>query len=585
MTDELSLSPDGSPGVYLAQLGARGLLADVRPLGADAPSWLREHDLVAAVQGTLALDDRKVAVQVGLTADFPLRLPIVAVDPQGELGGLPHVDPDGAVCYRPQDEPLLDRRDPYGIVSEALGLAADTLNSVLHGDLAAEYSNEITAYWRTSFPNAPRVVGVLDPGDEPRIVTAFHKDGERITIADDPAVFASFRGGRNVNHLSFVNAIYVPIDLVSVGPSFHPRDFATPDGVRTFVIPVLKGHKDLWHKMLRRCEGREVFVVLGVRRSLGRRGLVGLLLKRGKDAHPLDPDRLEAHRIVPVRIDPADRGFLVPRGGADLDLSKRHVLVIGCGAIGGHIAFNLVKAGLGDIHLMDRDQFEYANTFRHVCGRAHVGCAKVEGLKFEIERLWPFVSVTTHPVDVLQWLRDHPAGFRDYDLVISAIGNPTVEQRINEVIHEAADMPPAMFAWLEPLGLGGHMLTTHIGAAGGGCFECLYHRAGTNKALVCRTAFATPGVSYTHDMMGCGSQHMPFGDLDSQKTAAYVTRRALDLLRGKVTEGDLLSWKGPAEAFITAGFKTTDRYDLSAMEETLPGALLIRPTCPVCRTS
>lgn len=571
------------PEAFLTHLGAEGLLADVRPLAASA-SWLAERGLVAAVEGMLALTDRAVPVQVALPVDFPRTLPVIGIDPRGELAGLPHVGPDGAVCYDDRDEPLLDHRNPRGIVSEALGLAAGTLNRSLQGDRATEYANEIVAYWRANFPGAPRVVSVLDPSDTARRVTAFFRQGERITLADDPATLASFRDGRNVKHLSFVNAVYVPIDPAAIAPGFHPRDLATPDGVRTFVIPVLKQDKDFWRKVLGRCRSEEVVVALGVRRPTGRRGLVGLLLKRGKDAHPLDPDRLEAWRITPLRMEPADAGFLLPRGGADLDLAKRRVLVLGCGSVGGYVAFNLVKAGVGELHLLDRERFEYANTFRHVCGRAHVRGMKVEGLKLEIERLWPFVKVVPHTADVLGWMREHPAGFRDYDLVISAIGNPTIEQQVNEVIHADASAPPVMFAWLEPLGLGGHVLLAHVGAASRGCFECLYHHAGEEGALACRTAFATPGGRYTRDTMGCGSQHMAFADLDAQKTAAYVARRAVDLLRGTATEGELISWKGDADAFRAAGFTTTPRYDQGPAEEALPGGAIVRPDCPVCRT-
>ncbi len=565
-----------------ALLHVEGLLSDVRPLQAGA-SWLVKRQLVAAVEGTLTLADREVSVQVGLPIDFPRSLPVIGVDPDGELAGLPHVEPDGVVCYDARDEPLLDHRNPRGIVSEALGLAAGTLNRGLHGDRATEYANEIVAYWRTCHPDAPRIVSVLDPNDEPRLVTAFFRQGERITLADDPAMFASFREGRNVQHLSFANAVYVPIEPASMNPRFHPRDLATPDGVRTFVLPVLQRDKDLWRRVLGRCRSDEVVVALGVHRPAGRRGLVGLLMKRGKDAHPLDPDRLEAHQITPVWIVPADRGFLVPRGGADLDLAKRRVLVIGCGAVGGHVAYNLVKAGVGEIHLLDPERFEYANTFRHVCGRTHVGCAKVDGLRFEMERLWPFVKVVPHVADVLGWMRENPSGFNDFDLVVSAIGNPTVEQRVNEVIYADASAPPVMFAWLEPLGLGGHVLLTHTGAAHRGCFECLYHHAGDDNSLVCRTAFARPGARYTRDMMGCGSQHMAFGDLDAQRTAAYVARRAVDVLRGVVKEGELVSWKGPADAFRAAGFTTTPRYDQGATEETLPGSVIVRPDCYVCQ--
>lgn len=579
--------PQATPSVgqdVLAGLARAGLLADVRPVPPEA-SWLAGRAAVAVVEGALAVAGRTVAVQVGLPAEFPHQLPIVAVNPAGEFGASPHVEPDGAVCYRPQDEPLLDRRDPSGILAEAVVLAADTLRAGLEGGRAAEYASEVAAYWGSAFPQAEAVVGVLDPADAPRMVTAFHDAGDRITVAGSPAEFASFRAGRDVAHLTFVNAVYVPVDPASEDPGFHPRDLATADGVARFAIPALRGDGDLWRRMLKRCNARDVLVVMGVRRPQGRRGLVGVLLRRDKEgSNTLDPERLRERRIEPVRIIPADPGFLLPRGGADLALTGRRVLLVGCGAVGGHVAFDLVKAGVGEIHLLDHDRFEYANAFRHVCGRARVREHKALGVAAEILRLWPFVKAVPHVENVLARLRTRPESLREYDLVVSAVGNPTVDLRLNEVIHGDPAMPPAVFAWLEPLGLGGHVLATHVRADPRGCYECLYRRESRSEPLVCRAAFAAPGGRYTRDTLGCGSQHMAFADLDAQRTAANVARRAVDLLRGTAGGGGLVSWKGPADAFLAAGFATTRRYELSPAEESLPGPAIARPDCPVCRT-
>lgn len=568
----------------LGNLAHAGLLADVRPVPA-ATSWLHDRDLVAVVEGTLTLCGRVVPVQVGLPVEFPHQLPVVAVDPGGEFGTLPHIEPDGAICYRPQDEPLLDRRDPEGILAEAIGFASDTLRSVLQGDRAAEYANEIVAYWTTAFPKVAAVVGVLEPADEPRIVTAFQRQGDLITVAGSADEFAALRIDRTTSHLTFVNAVYVPVDPATQDPSFHPRDLATAEGVRRFVIPVLRADRALWFRMLARCNAKDVLVVIGVRRPAGRRGLVGVMLGRDKGSNTLDPEFLDQRRIEPVRVIPADPGFLLPRGGANLALRARRVLLVGCGAVGGHVAFDLVKAGIGEIHLLDHDRFEYANTFRHVCGRAYIREFKVDGLAREILRLWPFVKVVPHTANLLTWLREHPERLANYDLIVSAIGNPTVDLRLNEAVQGNPAAPPMMFAWLEPLGLGGHVLLTHIANAPRGCFECLFDRADAQAPLVCRTAFAAPGGRYTRDLTGCGGQHLPFGDLDAQKTAAYVARRAVSVLQGAVHDGELLSWKGPADAFKAAEFQTTLRYDLGALEETLPSVAVARAGCLVCGTA
>jgi siroheme synthase (precorrin-2 oxidase/ferrochelatase) len=575
MHDELT-TPALRPQELLDRLGDDGALHDVRAVEPGA-AWFRRRELVAIVEGALDLDDRSVRVQVGLKADFPARLPVISIDPTGELAELPHIEPDGAVCYRPQDEPLLDRDNPRGIVREALALAAGTLRSVLRGDLAGEFASEIVAYWAKHHPKARTILGVVDPDDRARIITAFLDRGKLIAAADSPAAFANFRHPRNVDHLTFSNALYVPIDPAGTDSSFHPRRVASVEGLRTYVVPAIEQDRALWREIEQHCRSRELLVVLGVQRKGERRGLVGLLVRRRADGHPLD---LVDPRITPVHIDPVDRGYLAPRGGADVGLAGRKVLVIGCGAVGGHAAVDLARAGVGEIHLMDPEEFEAANTFRHVCGRVYVGHRKVVGLKLEIERLLPFVSVKMHPHDVLDWMRRNPEGFRGFDLVVCAIGNPTVEMRVNAAIAADAKAPPAIFAWLEPFGLGGHVLVAHLGAEAG-CFECLYAR--DDGALACRTAFARPGARYTRDMMGCGSQHMAYGDLDAQRTAGYVARRALEVLGGKAQGPTLLSWKGDAEAFRQAGFQTTRRFDLSAAETLIPGTAVAQSDCPVCR--
>lgn len=564
----------------LDRLGADGRLRDVQAVGSRRV-WFKRRALVAAIEGTLDLVDRPARVQVGLTADFPAQLPIISVDPLGELGMLPHVEPDGAVCFRPRDEPLLDSENPYGLVLEALDLAAETLRAGIHDDPAGEFADEIVAYWRAYYPSALTVMSVFMPDDRARLVTAFRDRRSWIAVGDSPEAFAAFQQSRGVDHLTFVNAVYVPIDPAALDPRFHPRQLRFAEEFDAHIAAVLRQDSVLWRRIGERCRAREILVALGIRRASGRRGLVGLVVRPRQGVHPLDAQALNDACITPYHLDPVDRGYLLPRGGADTALAQSRVLVIGCGAIGGYVAMNLARAGVGTIDLMDPEVFEAANTFRHVCGRAYVGRPKVVGLKLEIERLLPFVQLRVTQADVLKWMRMQPIGFQGYDLVVSAIGNPTVELRVNAAIAADPKAPPAIFVWLEPLGLGGHVLSTHVGASSQGCFQCLYARD-EDGALACRAALARPGARYTRDTMGCGSEHMVFSDLDAQRAAALVVRRAVDVLHGRIVEAELFSWKGDADAFRTAGFETTLRYAQITPEERIPGPALVRPGCSLC---
>src|SRR5258708_39798524 len=49
----------------------------------------------------------------------------------------------------------------------------------------------------------------------------------------------------------------------------------------------------------------------------------------------------------------ADTDFAIPRGGALVTLALKKVVVVGCGAVGSHLASLLVSSGMGKILLVD----------------------------------------------------------------------------------------------------------------------------------------------------------------------------------------------------------------------------------------
>jgi hypothetical protein len=172
-----------------------------------------------------------------------------------------------------------------------------------------------------------------------------------------------------------------------------------------------------------------------------------------------------------------------------------------------------------------------------------------------------------------------------HDLVITALGNPTLELDLNRRLWNASNSIPGLFCWLEPLGLGGHaLLTRGRGASDAprGCLECLYDSPVQGTALENLAAFAKPGETYTRDTFGCGSRYMPYGDLDAQHIAQLTARLALRVLRGEEGGAPLLSWKGDAGAFRQAGFEVTPWYEAQTRDVQETHAYL-RPDCRVCR--
>ncbi|OKO98141.1 HesA/MoeB/ThiF family protein [Xenorhabdus eapokensis] len=82
---------------------------------------------------------------------------------------------------------------------------------------------------------------------------------------------------------------------------------------------------------------------------------------------------IEKHHVVyddPIKLDRYSRHYLYYGGWSynpnDVQekISSSHVIVLGCGGIGNHIAINLATAGVGELTLVDDDLIELSNLTR-----------------------------------------------------------------------------------------------------------------------------------------------------------------------------------------------------------------------------
>ena len=83
-----------------------------------------------------------------------------------------------------------------------------------------------------------------------------------------------------------------------------------------------------------------------------------------------------------------------------MELESKRVLLLGCGSVGGHVAFALARAGIGALTLVDHDIFTAENTYRHVLGKPYWGTRKALAMKQALTAQLPFVSVRAIPTTI-----------------------------------------------------------------------------------------------------------------------------------------------------------------------------------------
>ncbi|HXG36034.1 MAG TPA: ThiF family adenylyltransferase [Dehalococcoidia bacterium] len=568
----------------LRRLAETGILIEAHPLSPTELYPFAERGVVCALEGKVIVAEQGVVLCVGVDRRFPLSLPKVFLRPPDALGFIPHVDGNGYVCYADAEGLLLNSEDPVGILREATTRAVGILEDGASSKNRWEFMDEFLSYWRRLQPRQ-RLLAFLRVDDVLRRVRAYTSRGRYAWVADgDRAVLAYFNGNpKALTSLTQRTALYIPLREGSFITPPSPGHLWSAAEISAIVQEALSADNLRRLTWLGRKWKAEELVILGVPRPSGGRTLVGLRFRGVTGGHPLLEGDVQ-EMPEPIEIQRLDPGYLVARGGGQVELGQFRVLLVGCGSVGSYVALALPQAGPLNLTMVDPDIMRPENTFRHALGYSVLGAPKVTALKAELERKYPYIAVTAHQKYIEEAMMDGLLQVSTFDLVIVALGNPTVELYLNRVLHERPAGPKAVFAWLEPYGIGGHVLLTRPGMPG--CLQCLYTPASDLETpLRNRAAFAAYGQSFGKDDLGCGSQYTPYGALDAQRTAEHAVRLALDGLTGREPGSPLLSWKGPDDAFKAAGFQVAPRYLLTADQLYERRYGYIDPLCRVCRES
>jgi adenylyltransferase/sulfurtransferase len=147
-------------------------------------------------------------------------------------------------------------------------------------------------------------------------------------------------------------------------------------------------------------------------------------------------------------------------------LSKSHVLIVGCGALGTAAANNLSRVGIGKISILDRDFVELNNLQRQMLfdendvgePKAIAATRKLESINSEIEII-PIVKDLNH-TNVEEIMKD-------VDLVLDGTDNIQTRMLINDVsIREK-------IPWIYTGAIGTSGMTMNI-LPDAACIRCLY---------------------------------------------------------------------------------------------------------------
>lgn len=343
------------------------------------------------------------------------------------------------------------------------------------------------------------------------------------------------------------------------------------------------GHADRearkWLERLGRKKSREFWVVLSGDIPDGR--VLFAVLWRAKTKAGLPSSVAEAQTgqwtLSAYRVRSLSRGSLVPRGGGSLDLGGKSVLIVGCGSVGSEVAHRLTSAGVGCLTISDPDKFSEENLYRHTLSLRDIDVQKSVAVAQELALKHPWASVQ-HWSRRLEQLRNADV-LREFDLVVVAIGSPTVERLFAAYCRKSSVGVPTINCWLEGYGIGGHAILVVPDSMG--CWECAYVDQKTfEQGPASNLNFLAANQIVMRNHGGCGAQFLPFSGIAASQTATMTADLAVRFLSGEVTTSSRVSWQGSNAEVGRMSLATTYRY--RRFKDSLKILPLEDPNCGVC---
>lgn len=415
------------------------------------------------------------------------------------------------------------------------------------GELDGDFGREALNYWaiqvgRTTSKNNP-VSRIYTVDAQPASTSVYQArlllPGRIVIAGDNPSFADRFVKslGTQASQVQNVLVADIPISY-ELTPSTWPRNEADVD--RLIAARLDAAQHNLFMRQDRKPRRRKHRIVL----LRAPHCSFGFLLTDGpyttinkgrrKSAYPT----IQMLYLTVERIDPSwtcgrDQHPQV------LDRQKKHVLVLGAGALGSPVIDQLAKAGVGRITVADPDSLSPANIGRHLLGAESVLQHKAESLARRVSLSNPSVRIVSHVGSAQSWIDKHT--LKEVDVVLDLTGDPDVRWHIEQA---RLSVPrPLLIGWMEP----------YVAAA----HACMLPAGVRWMQTPCDPLKSLQAVDWPDDVIqrepACSSDFQSYTPAAAAHAVALVSEAALALIDGRFDKPVIRSWVR-GQSFIDAHY-------------------------------
>jgi molybdopterin/thiamine biosynthesis adenylyltransferase len=213
-------------------------------------------------------------------------------------------------------------------------------------------------------------------------------------------------------------------------------------------------------------------------------------------------------------------------------LQPKRAAIVGVGSGGSMVAVNLAAAGVGSLHLFDKDILTEENVFRHACDLRHVGRTKVLGVKDQIASYNLPARVITHEQDVVKDASDLWTVMTEVDLVLCATDS-ILSRRLVNYIAVRSGLPLVMACTFQNASIGEIL---HVKPGESACYECSRLELSKAGALQVSTDAEVSGSHVPYASESASEAELMAGNQGSRSDVAIVAA-----LQSRIAIGALLT--------------------------------------------
>lgn len=513
----------------------------LRLLTARGFSSVGNHAGSRSFEGALPCKKGSVRVRLVITDwDFLSYPAIVLLDNPGFLPPLmPHVSVSRELCYFAPGSVVLDRYDPATAIAQCLEQATAILDRIASDPnyRLQDIQDEFLAHWefgQTLWP-WPVFIGSITPNSVSAHYSLLEVEGKRrAIIASDPAEVVEFSKA-----LGSQSAVRTNCKCWLFKTSTRPAVPETmPKTTKELFTWLQQWDRAIYGGIQRVLEREKAyleysFVTFAIDTPIGWLGFGFDLDQLTRLGSKLNPKLYKQHLhgkggnrlILRLSITDISPGYVHSRNLSFPDLSNKHIILVGCGAIGSFLAQSLVRLGAGlsrgSLTLIDPDTLQPENLGRHLLGYPSLFKYKADALKDHLLREFPLAKIESVPKSATE----HSRLFTS-DLLINATGEEAVSELLNGLRIEHHSKNPLLHVWIK--GNGECVQSLWTDRSGAGCFHCLKT---TDEQHYRSERFPVLNHPPIRSAVGCQA-FTPYAVSSPMQAAALAVDNIIDWLKG-----------------------------------------------------